>query len=167
MKSITILLLLFACTLFSGLHAQSITVPNYKFDKDEDFKKYEPQILECINWLNSQPMTVEPEKRKAAEKFILEWIIGTPDVSVELNTNTVNFSSSSANLIVYYFAGAAKYILDGGEKDNKVKITAAGLRNVIAIHTANKFKKDKSIEVLIKQEKNGNLDAWIKEQLSK
>lgn len=164
MQKTIIFLSCIMCFFLSG-YAQSINIPDYKLDKPEDFAKYQPDILKCINWLESNPNTVEPEKRKMAEKFILEWIIGTPDVSIEINSAIAKFISSSPDLIVPYFCGGIKYVLNGGDNDDKVKVAIASLESVIRYYELNKPKKDKEVEKIIKLNKSGGLQSWVAKEL--
>ncbi len=149
---------------------QDFSVPtNYKLQKTEDFKKYEKDIIACVNWLETSPLNKEPEKRKEANAFLLAWITGSPNVSVGINANIVNFNEKNAAMLLIFMGGWTKSVLESKTQQNdQVNGNVAGLKSVIKVYKmGNGIVKDKKVERLMGIEEKGGLTKYVEEQLKK
>lgn len=164
-------LMAFAMAITStSLHAQDWKMPeNVKLEKAEDYAKYNSDVLACIDWLETTPQTIKPAARKEANAFLLMWLTGSPDVSVELNADMLPFlgSEDHAELMLTFMGGWTRYALtdkDGGK--DKLQGNLAGLRSIIKVYKdVGGVKKHKDIDKLVKLEKDGKLEGWVKEHL--
>lgn len=159
------LLLAFAQTLF----AQDFQVPkNPVLKKKEDFAKYEKDVIACSNWLENTPLDKEVSKRKDASAFLLTWVSGAPNVTIEINQKIVNFTEKNPDLLMIFIGAWTRFALENPDAaKDMTKGNLAGLRGVIKFYQANLekgIKKDKNVENLVKLEKEGKLEAWVKEQ---
>ena len=171
MKTIKNLLTLTLLLTFSLLHAQDFDVPkNVKYDNKEDYKLREKEILNCINWIENSPMNKNEDKRKEAYLFLIEWITGSPDVTIGINSNVLPFLDNKKNpdLLVIFMGGWTKFAIENPSNKSEIDGNVAGLRSVIKVYKmGNGIKKDKDIEKLIKLDEKGDLAKWVKEQLTK
>lgn len=168
-KTISLGLLLTIC---SGIYAQNFKIPNnYRFEKPDDYKKYEEDIINCIDWLEESPLDENEAKRKEANMFLKTWLTGSPNVTIELNSNIISFSENVPDLLMIFMGGWTKFILENPEsKNNMLQGNIEGLKSVIAVYENNRkqgLKKDKQLEKIIDLENKGKLDSWVKEQLAK
>jgi len=150
--------------LTTGVFAQEFEVPkNYVFSNNEDFIKYEADVLKSIDWLTQTPIQTESEKRKEVNTFVLAWLTGSPDVSVEIKTEIVNFMDSNPDLLMIFMCGWAKYSIETKDYDNKIMGNLKGVETVIDFYIKNKenLKKDKNVEKYIKMKENGTLEEFI------
>lgn len=162
MKTITLLLILI--TLPIGLYAQDFEVPkNYTLDKAEDYAPYEQDIINCFDWLMITPINEQTEKRKEANIFLLKWLIGSPNVHIEIKQEIVTFIGTSPDLLMIFMGGWTKYSLESKNFDNKIEGTKAGIESVIEFYNKNRkfLPKDKNIEKYIKMKKKGTLNDYI------
>ncbi len=69
-----VLLLLFA----SNISAQvKYEIPaDVQLNVKEDYAKYENDIIAATNWLETNSLDSEPEKRKLVSAFVMKWIMG-------------------------------------------------------------------------------------------
>lgn len=163
MKKLSALILFSLVTI--GLFAQDFEVPrNYEFSKKEDYARYEGDILNCIDWLLNTPVKENPAKRKEGNAFLIQWLTGTPAVSVEINPGIVSFMEPNAELLIVFMAGWTKFTLQTGEKGNKVKGNMNGLEAVMDFYTKNRenLKKDKNVEKYIKMKEQGKLEEYVR-----
>jgi hypothetical protein len=171
MKKVKQILIVALLLVFSQVSfAQDFQVPkNYSFKKKEDFAKYEKDVISCTQWLENTPLNQEAPKRKEANAFLLSWVSGAPNVSVEINQKIVNFSEKNPDLLMIFIGGWTRSSLETPANDkDKVKGNLAGVRSVIKFYKANLdkgIKKDKNVEALVKLEDDGKLEAWVKENL--
>jgi hypothetical protein len=165
MKSITLTLVL---ALFSiGLFSQEFEVPkNYKLDKAEDYALYEQDIIKCVDWLMKTPLNEQKAKRKEANAFLLKWLTGSPNVTIEIKPEIVTFMGTSPDLLILFMGGWAKYALESKDFKNKIAGSMAGIEAVIEFYTKNKafLKKDKNVEKYVKMKNKGTLKAYIEKK---
>ena len=145
------------------ISAQDFEVPKYQLKKAEDFALYEQDVIGAVNWLMSTPVDVQPDKRKEINKFLVEWLSGSPNVSIELKGEIVTFMSPNAELLVIYMGGWAKYVLETKDTDKKSG-TLNGLEYVIQFYQKNKekLKRDKNVEKYITLKEKGKLEEFVK-----
>jgi hypothetical protein len=156
----------------ASVNAQDWKMPeDLTLEKEEDYAKYKNDVLACIDWLEKTPQNTKEEARKEANAFLLVWITGSPDVSIELNGDIVTFlgSEEQAELLLTFMGGWTRYALtdkDGGK--DAVQGNLAGLRSVIKVYRdVGGVKKNKEVDKLVKLEKDGKLEDWVKEKLKK
>lgn len=160
---------LFLSFLFLAVQsfAQDAVVPEYyELEEKEDYAPYEDAVVNGVNWMLKTPLGADPNQRSKVNKFVLLWIMGSPDVHVEINPNIVNFMETSPDLLVVFLGGWTKYVLETEDED-KVAGNKAGLEAILDFYTKNKteLKKDKAIQKYLKMQSKGTLDAFIKENM--
>ena len=90
-----VLLLLFA----SNISAQvKYEIPaDVQLNVKEDYAKYENDIIAATNWLETNSLDSEPEKRKLVSAFVMKWIMGSPSVQ----NNYKNFMAKMRLCLLY------------------------------------------------------------------
>jgi hypothetical protein len=84
-------ILWFTVLAFSSI-AQEFEAPkNYVLSKKEDYVKYEADILKSIDWLTTTPLNINLEKRKVVNTFVMKWLTGSPNISISIKPEIVNF----------------------------------------------------------------------------
>ncbi len=151
-------------------NAQEFEVPkNYILTKKEDYKKYEQDILKCIEWLENTPFDSHHYKRKEAYKFLLTWLTGCPYVTIEIDGKILKkFTKKNPELLMIFMGGWAKYSIEHPDDKDLVNGNMAGIKSVIKVYKQNKgkgLKEDKKIEKIIKLENKGELKNWVRKQL--
>lgn len=159
------IILTFILTIISfGLFSQEFEVPkNYNLKKDADYAKYENDIIKCVDWLINTPINQQKTKRKEANAFLIKWLEGSPNVTIEIKPNIVNFLESSPDLLIIFMGGWAKNSLETRNFTDNVAGSLAGIEAVIEFYTKNKefLKKEKNIEKYIKMKEKGSLKAYV------
>ncbi|WP_423149383.1 hypothetical protein [Rubrolithibacter danxiaensis] len=166
MKKTATLFLLLLLAVFS--RAQEILPSRYHFDKAEDYKQYEANVIRGINWLASTPRTESKETRGLIEDFLVLWVKGTPDVQVIIEPYTMKLSKTNPDLLLSFIFGYTLYQLEHAEDKNLLNANIAGITHLIDDYIRNKevFKKDEQIETLISLQKSGKLEDWVKPRLT-
>lgn len=144
--------------------AQEFEVPNnYEFTSNEDYVKYEGEVLKSIDWLLTTPIKDQADKRKEVNTFLMTWLTGTKTVSVEIKTEIVNFMDPNPDLLMIFLCGWTQYSIETGDNKNKILGTQKGIEAVIDFYTKNNadMKKDANVEKYIKMQKKGTLEDFI------
>lgn len=159
----TFLTLIFSAISFA-LFAQDFEVPkNYKLDKVEDYAPFESDVVKTIDWLMNTPVNEQLELRAEASAFLLKWIIGSPNVKIELKHEIATFMESSPDLLLIFMCGWTKYAIVSKDYDNKIEGNAAGIESVIVFYIKNRsvLSKDKNVEKYIKMKEKGTLKEYL------
>lgn len=167
-KYYAILLFLFFSIFISA--QENYTVPkDVKFENKEDYAAYEPQVKETISWLLDTPLAKDSNKRKEAGAFFLMWLTGTPDVSIEVNTDIIPFINDNPELLLPFMAGCVRYSLDNNHDKDALKINVAGIETAVSFYRKNRgyLKKDGSIEKYEKLIQKGKLEQDLQKKLDK
>ena len=169
MKQKTLGILFLLTFFFTGTGvAQTFVVPeNYKLKTPEDYDKYQPDVLACIDWLEATPSDQATEKRQEATAFFITWLTGSPKVSVSVFGFVADLADKNPDLMIIFLGGGTRFILENQDAaSDNFKVSMAGLNSVLDVYEKRKgVKKDKYVANLVELRKKGELDAWLKEQL--
>jgi hypothetical protein len=152
-------------TLFLGLaiglasclvaHAQaSFEVPqNVELKTKEDFPKYEAAIIGAAKWLEETDLDKEADKRQAVNGFLMQWLTGSPNVSIQIGEQLGKLYGSNIQLLTIYLASYARNILEGKGTATPTSATKAGLTSMLSV-----YKKGIAVEPNAEMEKLGK---WV------
>lgn len=166
MKKILFTYFLFVCSIF--VFSQSTTNPKFDVPEEyslvapEDYTKYEPQLVNVINWYLWRSLAFDADKRKLADQFFLKWITGSPTVDVDIHPDIVNFIDATPQLFVPYIMGCVKYSIDNNYSKDKIKANCAGIRTAVKYYKNNRsfFQKNNNIEKYDKM-KEDKLEKYV------
>jgi hypothetical protein len=151
------------------LKAQVFEVPimDVKPKTQTEYELMEPSILNCINWLNTTPLSINAENHTTANAYFMLWLTGTQKVNVVVDGYVLNYAEKNPELLMAFMAGWSKLALEKGEKDN-FKLALAGMTNLVSRYKNNVtfFKKDKKLKKLLEMSEKGEMENWLKEHLN-
>ena len=142
--------------------AQDVEIPSdLKLETPEDYKKTEQLVLSSTEWLLKTPITENPGKRKKINAFLMKWMSGSPNVTIELVPGIVPLDC--ADCLMSFLSGWTKFSLQNDYSKNKVECAIAGAENVIEFYNRNESElgKNSDIKKLIKSQKKGKLKKYI------
>lgn len=131
-----------------------------------DYLRYENDFISGVVYLMETPPNENKEQRKALEKFLIEWVIGSPTVSVEISEAISPYIKEAPEYLIIFLGGASVYQIKTRDLDDKYKSYIAGTELVIAFYEKNKkiLGKNRAIEKLIKLQQKDKLADFIKEK---
>ena len=157
-------MLFFLCNI-TGF-SQDFKVPT-SFDPKgpaESFAKYNQDFFKAHDWLVGN--SPNDANRKEINGFVIGWLTGTPDVTLEIRTETLTFMEDNPQYLPIFMAGWAKYALETNDAD-MVKGTVAGINSTLAFYE--KFKADlgksKALETYAKLREKGKLEDDVRKKL--
>ncbi len=161
----------FLFSLFSiMLIGQDYNIPkDYKFDTKESYSGYEPQVKETITWLLSTSLGKDAIKRSEANSFLMAWVGGTPNVTIGISPQIVNFIDKNPELLIPFIAGWTEYSLNDSYSKDQVQGNKAGVEAVVAFYLKNRgyLKKDGNVEKYAKLIEKGKLEDDIAKRIKK
>jgi len=112
MKHIPSLITIVCILCASIVQAQHYTVPSeYSFNEPSEYENYRLNLIEAVNWLEITGLSQENEKRTKANKFIVDWVSGSPDVSVDISEKIVVFTEKNPELLTAFMGGWARLVI--------------------------------------------------------
>jgi hypothetical protein len=147
MKS-TVIVTLMAIFLAAPIWATAQSNPTpkgYKLKKDDDYKKYEQDVLKCIDWFDSNPINKYPAIRQEVQLFLINWHQGTPYVSIMVGDMAVKSAEENPSLVITYMNGWSQYVIEGGDEKDEAAALLATMNHVLDTYQKkeNGFEKSK------------------------
>jgi hypothetical protein len=168
-KLSSLISILFVLLLSSfAVKAQEFTVPASVPSTKEEFVNSEKDMIAAAKWLESTAVGTNMDKRTKVNAWILAWIINSPTVTIEITSAFVKLFDKNPQLNAVWMANYARYVLENNYSTDKVKAHTAGLKSVIACYNlGGDVKKDKALTKVIDADKEGKLEDWVKDAVSK
>ncbi len=166
----TILLFLLALLLGGpAVQAQSggYQAPDYAFKLPEDYIRFEPQVVEAVNWLEQTPAGQQTTQRQAANKFVFQWVSGSPNMQVELRKYVADLVRQDPDQLVLFMGGWARYQLQHPEVEDPVMLNVAGVSTLLSAYQNGGYPKNKQMEELLRLRQQNQLPAWVAKQLGR
>jgi len=155
MKKIVFLFVLsLACTISFGQNYSKLASVN--FEDDAGYKAAETQVLECANYLLSNPVDFDKFNRKNAFTYIFKWMEGTSDYTFAVDEKAMKLTDDSSELLTLFFTSMTKAVLENPNTkltDMQIFETAQGYLADYCANSANNQKPSKALKKVIKKRK--------------
>lgn len=160
------LLLAIAIPSFSYADAGKSPVPKeVKLDKAEDYARYKPDVLRCINYLRTTPLSQDEDVRKSVNAFVTMWIAGSPDVSITIREYIMDFVGEQPEILMLFMAGYTEYAIQNANA-TELGGNLAGLKLVLDFYEGDMgLKKTAKLDDLAMMYKSGKLPSYVERQL--
>ncbi len=155
------------CFLCTTVFAQKFDLPNaITLQTADDYKTYEKDILSAIAWAQNTPLTEQQVKRKEINAFLLQWMTGSPTVTIAISQDIVPFMNEPECLMAF-MGGWTKYSLTNNYSKDNTACAIYAINHVIEFYKKNRKELGKisSIEKFIKKNDKGKLDSYITSKL--
>ncbi|SDX40878.1 hypothetical protein [Hymenobacter psychrophilus] len=165
----TFLFLLLAL-LLGGPAAQAQSgyqVPDYTLRLPEDYIRFEPQVVEAVNWLEKTPAGQQTAQRQAANKFVFQWLSGSSNVQVQLQKYVADLVKQDPDQLLLFMGGWARYQLQHPEVQDEVLLNVEGIHTLLVAYQAGGYKKNKQLDELLRLRQQNQLPAWVTKQLGR
>ena len=142
--------------------AQDLEIPrDLNYDNAADYEAQNDKIVEVADYLLNTPVNKHPGKRDMAKQYMMQWLTGTPTVSLTLSDEVAPFLECGECLMLYMSA-YAKYSIQNPE-GSAATWNYAAVKDVLKFYQMNKdaVGKNKPLEKFAKLEAKGKLEARI------
>lgn len=149
------------------LSAQTFVVPeDYVLNSPQDFRQYEQQIDQCIDYLYQTPLNKQIANRQNASDFFIKWIYGTPDISVVVYKKIIPFIDNKP-LFEIFLCGYVKKDFELKTDKQTYDCYLNGIIYVIKFYEKNRkfVRRSASIEKYTKLYRQGKLEQYLKQKL--
>lgn len=129
------------------------------------YAKDRENVKECLRWLCKSAYGADIKCRSEVNVYVLQWLAGTPEITVELKSEYLPQTEVYQEDIMYSMLhGMAYYLLDHIEEKDELKLHVKGLEVVAKLaEQSEELSKDKSMKALLKAYRRGKLVEYAKE----
>ena len=151
--------------LFSSVAgAQDFEVPATSPSTKDEFVKSEKDFIDAAKWLETTSIGKQPDKRKSMNAWVVQWVVNSPTVSMEINASISKIFDKNPDLLVVFMAGYGRYCLENNYSTDVLKGNMAGIKSAISCYNlGGDTKKDKALSKVIDADKEGKLEDWVKD----
>lgn len=166
MKKIILVISLFILIPFGTMAQTEFNLPeNIELNKKSDYSKYENEVIQAAKWLEETDLDKEVEKRKQIQTFVVKWVSGSPDITLEINAGLMDLFNDSGELMALYFASYSRYLLENKEATAS-SATKAGIISMINVYKKGiGVKKNSEMKRAIKFNDQNKLEDYIAQNL--
>jgi hypothetical protein len=136
-KNILIFLFLFLALLSldkSCAQAQFELPQQIQLKAREDYAKYETTVVDAAKWLERTDLDKDIGKRKKINDFIVQWVSGSPTVTISLDEPLARITEKNPDLLALYLASYSRYIIENKGSPNIFYATKAGLTSISLVY---------------------------------
>jgi hypothetical protein len=156
------------CLALAAQGQASFEVPqNITLKTKDDYPKYEAAMIEAAKWLEATDLDKETDKRQQVNTFVIQWLSGSPNVSVAISEQLGKIYGNNPQLLAIYLASYARYYLENKGTANPSAATKAALVSMMKVYQKGLgITKSKEMEKLIKLTAEGKLEEYIEKKLN-
>jgi hypothetical protein len=149
--------------VFSAASQTTFEMPeNVQLKSDADYAKYETDIINAAKWLEETDLDKETKKRAAVNAFVMNWLTGAPNVTVDITQPILKLYQGNTELLAIYLGGYSREFLANKNSATKRTATKAGLISMIKVYKKGiSLNKNKEMEKLVKMYDENKLDEYI------
>jgi len=125
--------------------------PNVTLNTDKDFAQYEKAIIDAAKWLEATDLNKEADKRQQVNGFVLQWLSGSPNVTVDINEQLGALFEKNAQLLGIYLASYTRNFLEQKSAATKFSAVKAGLISMMNVYKKGiEISNNKEMDQLLK-----------------
>ncbi len=144
---------------FSAFAQSMPNVDSVKLATDADYRAAESVALQVSAYILSTPTDDKSIPRLHGTKFLLEWMNGTPDYTVDLDKNVIKYFGKDIDLMGVYTASLATVAIENKMVKDSKAITSLAVKKFIAYisNDSNKVELNSKLKKMIEANRNGEL----------
>jgi hypothetical protein len=151
-------ILLFVTVSFSGWtqRTKCPEIPEkYVWEKPQDYKRDSVFVSECLSWLCQAPLYNNLECRSRVNIFVMEWLAGTPHMTIDVDSKALPFTDENPELLYTFIHGMALYKMKNKSCEDVHEMRIHGLKTVCnLIEKEEEMKRSKSVKQLMRMSKS-------------
>lgn len=137
----------------------------YNRSTAEDFRKDQDLVEKCLVWLCKTPINEDVAYRSEVNYFVMEWLAGSPQITVDVKTKYAPFVNDYPELMFSMIHGMALYALRHKAPYEEEKIHFKGLEVVCdMIETSEKLSQERELRRFLKAKKRDRLKDYIEKE---
>jgi hypothetical protein len=162
-----IVFLLFILLKVSGQQGKCPKIPEvYKWESAADYSKDFDLVKKTLKWLCNTPLGIDVQQRSQANAFVMEWIAGSPNIRVELDTKKIIFYDSHPDLLFSFIHGIALMQMEKKPTTEELAIYTKGYETVaILASQSEELSRSPDLKPLLKALRKNKLNEYTASSL--
>jgi hypothetical protein len=138
-----------------------------KWKSASAYKKETESIKRALRWLCCCPLQSEIVLRSQANAYVLEWLAGTPTISLNIETKYLTFLEEYPELLFTFLHGAMLYCLEQPKQNDASLVYLHGYETVIRLSKSDKvIWRSETMKHLRRLMKKKELQGYIEALMS-
>lgn len=138
----------------------------YAWNSPEEYRASKDDIEKCLRWLCTTPYGLEVVKRSEVNAYVMTWVAGSPELTVNLDVKYFPFLLENQELLFTMIHGMAYYQLNHPNEKSQEKIYLKGLETICELsNQSEELTKAKYLKPLLKAHKKKELKTFLAELL--
>ena len=160
-KEVVICMVLGAMSHFATGQAVPKIPETYGWTSAEEYHRDLPEIKKCLHYLCIAPLA-DTIGRSVVNAYVLEWLSGSPELSVDIDTRSLPFLAENEELIFPVIHGMALYQLEHPKEKDNVVLHAKGLKVLAALAESDaELKKAPYLREIFRAAHRKKLESWV------
>lgn len=105
----------------------------YKWESAADYGKDFELVKKTLKWLCNTPLGIDVQQRSVANAYVMEWIAGSPDIRVEVETKKIAFYESHPELFFSFLHGIALLKMEKKPPTDELTLYTKGYETVAVL----------------------------------
>lgn len=133
-----------------------------KFESNADYRAKDGLVKKYLEWLSDTPLDICLSEREQLNAFVLVWLSGHPDITVDVKSDAMPFFRAHPDLLFPMLHGMTIYEMDTpvAEK-NAVDAHVAGLETVLDVVAEKEVLREPDFKTLKKLRRKGRLNEYV------
>ena len=166
-----ILLVILVCMTFGlGANAQSKCpdMPKeFSWNTAADYQRDRALVKDVLQWLCKTPMGLDIQKRGEANYFVMQWLSGTPEFTLDFSTQILPFAKDDESLLSPIIHGMALYVMDHPSEKDQVKLHVKGLETLARlVEQSEELSENKELKPMMKAYRKGKIKEYAQQNLA-
>jgi len=147
---------------FSGQPTKCPKLPEtYTWKSADDYKKDYDLVKKTLKWLCNTPLGIDVQQRSIANAFVLEWLAGSPQIQVEIETKKLTFYSQYPDLMFSFIHGVALHKMEKPTVQDELSLYSAGYATVASLASqSEELSKSGELKPLLKALKKNRIKEF-------
>lgn len=140
----------------------------YTWNTKEEFAKDEDLVRKTLRWLCFTPLALDCQQRTLANAFVMEWLAGSPELTIDVETRYLPFVKNHPDLLFSFIHGVALYKMDKPQLKEQTILYQKGFEAVANLALQSKeLEHDPELKPLLKAFKKNKMKAFVKKTFDK
>lgn len=167
MKWCVFIALLLSVNTSNKLSAQTRSCPElpeyYEWNTASDYQASHDLVKKTLKWLCNTPLGEDILKRSQANAFVMEWLAGTPEFTVNIDTQYLPFLEEHPDLLYPFIHAVSYYKMDHPEETKELKLYLRGYKTIANLASQSKeYSKSPALRPLLKASKKNTIEDYVK-----
>jgi hypothetical protein len=138
----------------------------YSWETPAQYKKDQGDIKKCLEYLCDAPLSYQVE-RSEVNAYVMEWLSGSPDITVDIDTRALPFLSYNEELIFPVVHGMALFQFTHPNITDKVVLHAHGIEVLAKLVDEDPtLRREEYMKDILKAARRNKLESWVCSQFN-